>query len=345
MTSGWASGRTAEHAGAVDPTTRPTGPLDVDPTDPDLLRARFDELGVVVCRGLVDPGTLDGLARVVSHRLDALARGWLEDGLVGSAHADAPLASRYARLRAEHPARIPVAWRRALVSPEVHALWSHPGLVGAARALLGPDLWGHGIWNGRPREPNNRVQKVGWHQDVHYELAHDGDPTVVTAWFPLVPVDGGTGALQVLPGTHRGPVLPAGPSPDGGGVLLEVAPDDLPDVAPVTLDAAPGDVVLFHNRTVHRATPNRRDDFVRWSLDIRWARHSPALAATDPRGFRVGGPDGEGAEGFEAWAERHGYDDAGLLRDVLRLGDDLAAVGLDALARALGTHRSDLDVL
>jgi ectoine hydroxylase-related dioxygenase (phytanoyl-CoA dioxygenase family) len=219
-------------------------------------------------------------------------------------------------------------------------------LLGPARQLIDDHIRAHGTWNGRPREPRNRVQSVGWHQDANYERDADDDvPPVLSCWVPLVSIGPDNAPLQFLIGSHRSGVLPTGPSPDTGNILIEIAADDLPDAKAVTLDdLEPGDVVLFGNRTVHRSLQNSTEDRTRWSIDVRFSADVDAQWDRDPRGYRLTAPDGTLApEPYEVWAERHGYTAE---EQIAGLGLPVAPAELDlgALAKIAGVSASDFEV-
>ena len=48
-----------------------------------------------------------------------------------------------------------------------------------------------------------------------------------------------------------------------------VAPDELPDTQPITVNVKRGGLLLIHCRTPHGSQPNRSDS-IRWSMDLRW---------------------------------------------------------------------------
>lgn len=110
-----------------------------------------------------------------------------------------------------------------------------------------------------------------WHQDITYLL---GSLNSITYWMPLTPVNRSNGTIEVLPGTHRGGVLPF--EYTGRDALVKskvMSPKDIrlsvePTESGVFIEAEPGDVVIFSQLLLHRSTPNRSSSS-RWSVQIR----------------------------------------------------------------------------
>jgi phytanoyl-CoA hydroxylase len=101
------------------------------------------------------------------------------------------------------------------------------------------------------------------HQDQYYLRVQPG--TCIAAWLALDPCDEANGCLQVVPGSHRWPLLCTAkadttlsftdvtvPIPEGALVL------------PMVMQ--PGDVLFFNGQVVHGSGPNRTTDRFRRSL-------------------------------------------------------------------------------
>jgi ectoine hydroxylase-related dioxygenase (phytanoyl-CoA dioxygenase family) len=101
-----------------------------------------------------------------------------------------------------------------------------------------------------------------WHQDWPYwEGAHK-----VSVWIALDPATPENGCLKLMPGSHRRAAQHANvATPQGEGFGLRLRPEDVDESDAVTVPAAPGDAILFHDLTLHASYPNRsgRD---RWAL-------------------------------------------------------------------------------
>lgn len=300
-------------------------------------RDAYERDGFLVRRGVLPDAVLDGVRLVFEGAVERLARSWVEAGLIGDDAGNADFDHRWARLRAQLPASFPTAWRRILASPQVYELWKEPVLADVAASLFGEELLAHSIWNGRPRDASQHdTQRIDWHQDAHYYKAWDpADGGLLSVWMPLVPVDADTGCLQIAPGSHRLGVLP---QIRGANNLRTVPDEHVPD-DPVTLEMEPGDVLYFSDLTLHRALDNVSDR-VRWSIDIRFGEHTPAIASKSGRGYVCRSADPSRVESYETWIARYDY-------TLAELGEELGAnygdVDADAAAALLGTSRVELE--
>src|SRR5881394_1464465 len=166
----------------------------------------FRERGVLLLRDRVPDETIRSLEVAFGRAIDRIAE---QRGVADALPAGAGYDERYRALRQADSRPVMGAWRRVLVSPEVHALWQQPQMLGPARSVLGDAVLAHGIWNGRPREPHASKQRVSWHQDAHYYRGWDPeDGGLLSMWTPLVPVDRSSSCLEFAPGSHRRGRLP-----------------------------------------------------------------------------------------------------------------------------------------
>src|SRR5436190_12930750 len=110
----------------------------------------FRDRGVLLLRDRVPADTIRSLEVAFGRAVDRIAE---QRGVADALPTGAGYDERYRALREADSRPIMGAWRRVLVSPEVHALWQLPPMLGAARSVLGDAVLAHGIWNGRPREP------------------------------------------------------------------------------------------------------------------------------------------------------------------------------------------------
>jgi hypothetical protein len=257
----------------------------------------FDRDGYVVIRDVVPQAALEGARASCATAVEHFAQTWLAEGLITDTCADAPFETRYAKLREQHPAQFPDTWRRILASRPIYDLWRLPEILGPVRELIGDEVVAHGVWNGRPREPNREVQRIPWHQDAHYyPMWSADDGRLVTCWIPLVPVDARSGCLQVVPGSHAGGYL----EPVRSNGQLTVADSDVVG-EPFTAEMAPGDILLFDALTLHRSVDNV-SDYVRWSLDIRFGQATPAIQTKRLQGYTCySASDPSAVEPFETW--------------------------------------------
>ena len=100
---------------------------------------------------------------------------------------------------------------------------------------------------GRPTPP---------HQDGYYFMLEPNE--AVTAWLALDPVDERNGCMRYIAGSHRQPLRPHQRTQTVGfsqGIVY--GPDDFANEIAVT--AQPGDLLVHHSMTIHRADGNRSE--------------------------------------------------------------------------------------
>lgn len=134
--------------------------------------------------------------------------------------------------------------------PAVRALTFHPALGAALGALL--DAGCVRLWHDQAlyKEPGGRETEA--HQDhAYWPIA---EPDTITAWIPLVPVDGDSGCMGYVPGSHLSDLAYIDIFRARGEGDALVARQAEP---PVWVPAEPGDVIFHHGRTVHLARANR----------------------------------------------------------------------------------------
>lgn len=296
----------------------------------------YERDGFVVLRGLLPDEALAPVRDVFAAAVDRLAKDWVAEGFIPDACESEPFERRYAAIRAQHPARSPVSWRRILVSRPVYNLWQRPEILAPIRTLVGDEVFAHGIWNGRPREPHQPIQTINWHQDAHYYKDWDAsDGRLVTCWIPLVPVDERNGCLQVIRGSHtRGMAKPIREKTG-----LFTVDEDATAGDAVSLPMDPGDVLLFSDVTMHRSLHNESDG-VRWSIDIRFGQPAPEIMRKTKLGYRCfSASDPSQVESFETWEAKYDYVFPPEFFDPSRSPADL-----DAIAKRIGVSRSELEV-
>ena len=111
------------------------------------------------------------------------------------------------------------------------------------------------------KPPGARGQAL--HQDNFYLRAQPG--TSLAAWMALDPCTPDNGCMQVVPGSHRWPILctqPADTRVSFTDVTVPLPPGQ--DVQPVPM--APGDVLFFNGSLVHGSYPNTTTDRFRRAL-------------------------------------------------------------------------------
>ncbi|TDD19230.1 phytanoyl-CoA dioxygenase family protein [Kribbella turkmenica] len=111
------------------------------------------------------------------------------------------------------------------------------------------------------KPPGSRGQAL--HQDNFYLKAEPG--TCLAAWMALDPVDEANGGLQVVPGSHRWPILCTEKADTTISYTDVTVPLPAPDAA-VLVEMEPGDVLFFHGALVHGSAPNVTPDRFRRAL-------------------------------------------------------------------------------
>lgn len=139
-------------------------------------------------------------------------------------------------------------------------LWElvfHPRILDAVEDLLGPDLlcWSSSFFIKEARDPGF----VSWHQDATYWGLSSAD--VCTVWLALSPSTLASGAMRVVPGSHREQFAHHDTFAEHNLLTRgqEVAVDvDTARAVPLLLE--PGEVSFHHVLIVHGSEPNHSDD-------------------------------------------------------------------------------------
>jgi len=235
----------------------------------------FDRDGCLVLRQVVAPSSLAAVRQALETEVERNLATLVAEKLIPSARPELPFTTRFISA-GEHSLRFGRSWTDKLAGPAVYALHHDGGLLGAIASLLPGTICGHRQFNARPKLPGQDLTVVPWHQDTGYYGKHTAGDRILTAWMPLVPVDGQNGCMQVALGSHRQGWVEHVPADDAGGFLRTVQDPDPASV--VTMAMQPGDVLIMHNLVLHRSTPNVSQG-IRWSVDLRfYAEGTPSQA-------------------------------------------------------------------
>jgi ectoine hydroxylase-related dioxygenase (phytanoyl-CoA dioxygenase family) len=305
-------------------------PLDAGQLD------EFERKGFLILKGVLLESTLSAVRGAFADVVEQLAVRWKQEGLISDTCENLTFEARYGALRAQVPAKFITSWRRTLVSRPIYELWRRPELLTPIRSLVGDEVFAHGTWNGRPREPKAAIQKINWHQDAYYfKDWRLEDGRIITVWIPLVPVDAQSGCLQFMTGSNQAGFIPPAKTMDN---LFGVPDEVLAAYQPFTAVMQPGDVVLFNDLTLHQALANQ-SDYVRWSIDIRFAPANAAIMSKSDRGYICfSAKEPERVDSFEAWAAKYGDAQTLWYASGEMTGD------IDADAARLGVSKSELEV-
>ena len=244
--------------GPLLPNEYPTEPYeDATPLlqDPDALRKRANELGFLFFSDLAD---LDLVAKVRTYvRNQSVGYGWVKKG---KGNPPRLLAKKGARLTGrgwDDP-----NWTEFQLNivnhPDFWTLISNERLLSALDLVAGQPMapaTAHHCWLKLPGSPEHTTRP---HQDTFYL---PDCPLMWTVWIPLTDTPLDVGPLGVIPGSH---------SRDWEHIDAMTGIDVPKDVAWVTGEAKPGDIVMFGARTVHCAWSNMSSKLVRLSLDVRY---------------------------------------------------------------------------
>lgn len=244
--------------------------------------------------GVVSADALALMRRILEAWADRQVREWVAEGLLSDPMEDVPFDRRLneAWVAAGKPQyqRSP---RRALLGHDIYDLLQNTTIVDLAADLLETeDIATHGVYNARPKLPDQLWTDTPWHQDAQYypdaEHAH-----VLSIWMPLQHVTEHNSCMQVASGYHQ-----LRPAHDDASGFIGFSPQDSEPLEPVTLPMAPGDALCFWQLTPHRAVPNRSGD-VRWSMDVRYEPLAQRTAWGSSQGMTARGPDGPTS--YEDW--------------------------------------------
>ncbi|WP_339938519.1 phytanoyl-CoA dioxygenase family protein [Undibacterium luofuense] len=173
--------------------------------------------------------------------------------------------------------------------PCLSRLSGNPDLLQACRDLgiVQPVLMG--CCNMRYDRPDDARHLFDWHQDTIYLL---GSVNAVTIWIPFGPVDEHHGTIQVIPGSHHAGIHPFKKisdktvEPHRQFLQRDLSFDGEITEPPVTVQAVPGDVIIFRQMLLHRSLPNLSDK-VRWTAQVR------VSDLCDPGYLEAGCPNGD----------------------------------------------------
>ena len=210
------------------------------------LLADFTADGYAVARGLFD---LEEVDRLLDHFMDLRRRGAYADDLAGvPADRRDPL-RRYPRMAQMH------RWDQTSLRWLLDVR-----LRNRVSVLAGAEPYAvQTMFYFKP--PGSRGQAL--HQDNFYLRAEPG--TCLAAWMAVDAADEANGCMQVVPGSHRWPVLCTTEADTTVSFTDVTVP--LPAgqrVVPVLMNA--GDVLFFNGSLVHGSTPNSTTDRFRRAL-------------------------------------------------------------------------------
>lgn len=212
----------------------------------DVHQDEFERTGYTLVRGLF---STDEAERLRDHYMDVRRSGPQAHVFAGHASTDRDPLKRYPRLAQMH--RWDDTSLQWLVDPRIDQVMT--ALLGRSPYAVQTMLYF--------KPPGSRGQAL--HQDNFYLKADPG--TCVAAWMALDRVDEANGCLEVVPGSHRWPILCTEKADTTVSFTDVTVP--LPSAgAAVPVEMEPGDVLFFHGALVHGSNPNVTTDRFRRAL-------------------------------------------------------------------------------
>lgn len=265
--------------------------------------AFYNEQGYLLAKGVIPPDALRLAQTVLENWVNQLIQKWVEDGLLPHAYEDVDFAHRMVQAwnlaGKPHYIRSP---RRDLISLEMFDFIRHQAILDLAEDLLGTsEILAHGIFNARPKLPDQKWTDTPWHQDAQYY--RDAEHThIVSIWIPLQPVTTQNSCLQVAPGYHRGQLYEGHNDEETG--FLGLSKEDRSQLKGIPIEMELGDALCFPQLTPHAALSNQ-SDAVRWSMDMRYESIPTATESGKKQGFVARSPESpESVATYEEWLQK-----------------------------------------
>jgi phytanoyl-CoA hydroxylase len=243
----------------------------------------YQREGYLHLKNIIPDELLNQTKKPLSHYVDNLIYQWYIEGKINSLYEE------YSWLQ-----RLNVAWvaaskppysrspRSEIVSPEVFNFLKFNKFVSIAQDLIdSPNIAAHGIFNYRPKLPNQHFTDTPWHQDAQY-FRNSFDSNIITMWIPFIDVDESNSCLMVAPGHHNDNLYDNYSDPVSGFTGLK--PEDRQGLNGKSIHMKKGDVLCFNQKMPHLAMPNKSDS-VRWSFDIRYEACDAANSIALDNGF------------------------------------------------------------
>lgn len=162
------------------------------------------------------------------------------------------------------------------IGPAVFDLLTNARLLDLVEDLIGSEITSNPIQHVRikppvgdlrPDEVRAHVAGTEWHQDRGVTHAEADNTDMITVWCAVSDATERNGCLQVVPGGHRGQMLPHCP----GRGQLAIAPGRVDPAEAMPVPVGRGGVIILHPLTPHGSLENHSDD-IRWSFDLRYNR-------------------------------------------------------------------------
>lgn len=236
--------------------TRPGGP-GITPAQ----KAAFEEKGFHLLRGALSAADVARYREAMARMLQTPAEHPYARHLLTAAIDPAP---------PDNPRAVWAAFDLPLFDDAFWDLAYHPTIALAVDALIGPDI---NLFETSciAKVPGFTGSFRDWHQDSEYSDPQSNDRHVTVIVY-LDEMAGDSGATWVAPGTHRsGPLPHVSPQESLSSNAREVADKRRYDAEGISFAFAPGDVLIFLVRLVHKSGPNASGRS-RWSVALNYTR-------------------------------------------------------------------------
>jgi len=210
--------------------------------DAQELKKKFDRDGYAVIRGFLSPAELAGL----NHELER----YITECVPTLQRTDVYYENR------DNPATLKQMARIKEHDAYFAGLITRPKWKGLAETLLADQVVAQELeWFNKPPEIGKPTPP---HQDGYYFMLEPNE--AVTMWLALDPVDERNGCIRYLPGSHCKGLRPHGRTEVLGFSQGITNYDSADRAAEVPIVASPGDLLVHHAITIHRAdgNPSRR---------------------------------------------------------------------------------------
>jgi len=133
-----------------------------------------------------------------------------------------------------------------------------PRILDPVEQLIGPNIlcWNTLFWI----KESHSKSFVSWHQDTRYwGLSSD---KVLSVWLALSPASEESGCMRVMPGTHRGEVLPHDDRYHEDNMLTrgQEITRGVKETEAVLMPLEPGQISIHNYRIAHASGPNNSGD-------------------------------------------------------------------------------------
>ena len=250
---------------------------------------QYHEEGFTLAEGTICNDFIESLKTILKDWSDKTILEWKEKELIIDIEKDLPFEKRLAVLweKAGRPKYLRSP-RRDLICEDLFNILRHPTLLDIAEDILNcPNISVHGIFNARPKLPDQSWTRTPWHQDAQY-YPDAAKKHVLSIWIPLQNVAESNSCLQVAPNSHNIGLFEAYNDPETGFVGL--SPEDQKTMNGLSIPMKIGDALCFSQCTPHRALPNRSSS-VRWSMDFRYEATNNSTEIGRKQGFKARNPE------------------------------------------------------